>query len=112
MTKTYAGKEVFGYFEYDYSMTVDKRLSHCPYGQCGVIFTENGVDLYSYTTMVISIKDNWLYCTGTYSATTRKHIGCFLKEYAPRISYYTVKQCYYDNMEINIETGEVRKHEG
>lgn len=110
--KTYSGTEQFGYFCYDYGMTVDKRLEYCPYGQCGVNIHEDGtIELYSYTTMVIRIKDNWLYCTGTYSATTRKHIGCFLKEYAPRVSYYTVKQCYNDNMEINIETGEVRKHE-
>ena len=111
---TYKGTEQIGYFCYDYGMTVDKRLKYCPYGQAGVIIHEDGqIDLYSYTTLVITIShDKWLRCTGTYSATTRKHIGCFLREYAPYISYQTVKRCYNDNYEINIETGEVREIEG
>lgn len=30
-------------------------------------------------------------CTGTYSATTRKQMAWFLKEYAPDLTYYDMK---------------------
>ena len=31
-------------------------------------------------------------CTGTYSQTTRKQIGYFLKEYFPQLNYYDMKE--------------------
>ena len=101
----YTKKIVDGY--YYKTVTYDKRLAFCPYGSCGVVFNDNGVHLISYTTLVCSIdNDGWLSCTGTYSATTRKHIGAFLKEYAPMCSYHVAKQCYIDNVAMNIYTGE------
>lgn len=30
-------------------------------------------------------------CTGTYSQTTRKQIGWFLKEYMPHLNYFDMK---------------------
>ena len=58
--------------------------------------------------MVISIDpQGWLVCTGTYSATTRKHIGAFMHEYGNGASYYTAKMCYENNQTYNIYTGEV-----
>lgn len=56
------------------------------------------ITLYSYSTPVIICErvytpsEAWcIYCTGTYSATTRKHIGYFLKEYFPTLRYYDMK---------------------
>lgn len=85
-----------------------KRLQYCPYGSAGIIINNDGINLVSYTTFVCTIDNNgFLTCTGTYSATTRKHINAFLKEYAPKLSYYDAKRCYTDNIAINIHTGEV-----
>ena len=102
----YTKKVLDGY--YYTNVTYDKRLEHCPYGSCGVVFYGDSIHLVSYTTRVISIDcDGFLSCTGTYSPTTRKHINAFLKEYAPSISYQIAKKCYTDSIAINIYTGEV-----
>ena len=92
------------------TMYYDRALHEMPTAQCGVMFPENGGVLFmSYTTSVIYIDDNgWLTCTGTYSPTTRKQMGRFLKEYAPMISYQMAKKAYEDEMTINIYTGEVK----
>lgn len=87
----------------------DKALRDMPHAQCGVMVHSDGVDFISYTTRVITIKDGWLTCTGTYSPTTRKQIGRFLREYAPLLTYQTVKKVYEDGYQINIYTGEVVK---
>ena len=86
-----------------------KKLSRMPYAQAHVEIDENGgIELISYVTMVISIDpQGWLVCTGTYSATTRKHIGAFMHEYGNGASYYTAKMCYENNQTYNIYTGEV-----
>lgn len=85
-----------------------KKLESHRYSQCHVEITPAGVNFFSYVTLVCMIdEEGWLTCTGTYSATTRKQIGWFLKEYAPDINYQMVKQCLSDNMMINIHTGEV-----
>lgn len=102
----YTKKVLDGY--YYTTVTYDKRLQHCPYGSCGVVFTNNAIHLVSYTTVVCSIDNNgFLSCTGTYSATTKKHIGAFLKEYAPNLNYYNAKHCYENNVAMNIHTGEI-----
>ena len=92
----------------------DRPLAYCPHGSCGVIETENALYLKSYTTFVIKYdkKRNTLQCSGTYSATTRKHIGAFLKEYFPTVSYYTMKQCYLDNKAYHPTTGEILDQSG
>lgn len=38
-----------------------------------------------------------LICNNTYSPTTRKQIGYFLKEYFPNLSYYDIKQAINNN---------------
>jgi len=74
-----------------------KRLRDHKYCQCHVIATKNFDDIvfYSYNTPVIFIKKKFgkrfIKCTGTYSQTTRKQIGYFLKEYAPDLCYYDMK---------------------
>lgn len=104
----YKKKVCYGYTTV--TMYYDRALREMPCAQCGVMFPENGGVLFmSYTTSVIYIDGNgWLICTGTYSATTRKQIGCFLREYAPLMTYQMVKKAYEDEMTINIHTGEVR----
>ncbi len=90
-------------------MTIKKLTDH-RYSQCHVEIAPNGdVYFFSYVTLVCSIEAGWLSCTGTYSQTTRKQIGWFLKEYAPMMNYHNAKLCYEGNCEINIHTGEVRK---
>ena len=88
---------------------VDELLAYCPNGQCGVRFDEHGaMHLVSYNTTVITVDpEGWLTCSGTYSATSRKHIGAYLKEYFPYISYHVVKRCYEDNKTLNVHTMEV-----
>ena len=103
----YTKKIIDGYLEK--TVTYDKRLQYCPHGSCGVVFNDYGTHLISYTTLVCSIDhDGWLTCTGTYSQTTRKHIGAFIREYAPMLSYYSAKHCYENDVMMNIYTGEVK----
>ena len=88
----------------------DRALREMPYAQCGVnVYKDGRIDFISYTTRVITIDaDGWLEITGTYSATTRKQIGRFLREYAPLMNYQMVKKAYEDEMTINIYTGEIK----
>lgn len=64
--------------------------------QCHVIVhADNSVEFISYTTKVIEIiykaGKRLVKCTGLYSATTRRQIGWFLREYAPDLNYYDIK---------------------
>lgn len=94
-------------------MTI-KKLASMPYAQAHVEIDEDGNKyLFSYRTMVIELTaDGWLTCTGTYSRTTIRHIGAFMREYVEwpngeRGDYYTAKNAYLGNYRLNIETGEV-----
>lgn len=87
------------------------KLKNHPYAQCSVrVLLDGTVVFTSYNTDVIYIeKEGWLYVSGLYSATTRKQIGYFLKEYVPQLDYYNIKWLYYSKQMINIHTGEVKK---
>jgi len=94
-------------------MTI-RKLSAMPYAQAHVEIDDNGnTYLFSYVTMVVKITaDGWMSCTGTYSQTTRKHIGAFMREYVEwpngeRANYYDAKNAYEGNYRLNILTGEV-----
>lgn len=94
-------------------MTI-KKLSAMPYAQAHVEIDDNGnIYLVSYVTHVCTLTvDGWLDCTGTYSQTTRKHIGAFMREYVKypngnRGCYHDAKICYENNIRLNIYTGEV-----
>ena len=89
-------------------MAITTKLSAIPYGQATVIKMDNGnIILRSYYTDAAMITaDGWLTINGLYSATTRKHIGAFVREYA-NISYQTAKRIYEDNCGYNIYTGEI-----
>jgi hypothetical protein len=82
------------------------NLKSMPYAQATVIITDEIV-LRSYQTDVIIVTaDGWLVCTGTYSATTRRHIGAFVKEYGYG-DYHLAKMLYKEGMKMNIHTGEI-----
>lgn len=82
------------------------NLKSMPYAQATVIITDEIV-LRSYQTDVIIVTaDGWLVCTGTYSATTRRHIGAFMREYGYG-DYHLAKMLYKDGMKMNIHTGEI-----
>lgn len=62
--------------------------------------------LISYKTTVAVCDENaWLRIFGLFSATTRKHIGWFMKSLG--LDYYTAKNLFVNNMMMNIYTGEV-----
>ena len=105
---SYIAHEQIGYFCKDSRQFVYKRLAYQPSAQAGVIFDNNGIHLISYTTLVCTIdNEGYLSCTGTYSQTTRRHIGSFLKEYAPNLNYYNAKACYENSHKIHVQTGEI-----
>ena len=84
------------------------RVAGHNYAQAQENFFDDGtVQLQSYLTVVIEITpEGWLSCYGTYSMTTIKHIGWFMRERG--MTYQLAKQMYLDNKEYNIHTGEVR----
>ena len=91
-----------------------KKLASMPYAQAHVEIDEDGNKyLFSYRTLVIELTaDGWLTCTGTYSRTTIRHIGAFMREYVEwpngeRGDYFTAKNAYLGKYRLNVETGEV-----
>lgn len=93
-------------------MLETRKLTNHKSAQCHISIEDNGtINFISYTTLVIQAIPHEsggyiLFCTGTYSQTTRKQIGWFLKEYFGDISYYQMKQCAEDGTGIYAE----RKH--
>ena len=87
---------------------MEKKLSAMPYAQAKVRMLSGCYhnELISYQTTVAAIRDGWLYIYGLYSATTRKHIGAFMREYA-NSNYQLAKMLYENKMVYNIYTGEV-----
>lgn len=87
-----------------------KKLNSHPYSQCHVeIDCSGGIHFISYKTEVITIRPaGWLTCYGLYSATTRKQIEWFMREYCSPLTFHDAKRCYCENMQINIHTGEIR----
>lgn len=79
-------------------MLETRKLTNHKYAKCHIEIEDNGtINFISYTTLVISAVPfeeygYILYCTGTYSQSTRKQIGWFLKEYFGDISYYDMKR--------------------
>ncbi len=103
----YIAHERIGYFGNDTAMTVDEPLAGHESAQAGVIFRPDGeIHLYSYATHVCTIKGDYVYCYYNGTATTRKHIGWFMREYAK--SYYQVaKMSANMGKWVNFKTGEV-----
>ena len=87
-------------------MKIRKFTDH-QYAQATIIEYSNGAKaLVSYKTPIIYIdEEGWLHVHGLYSATTRKHIGWFMRELG--FTYQLAKQLYNDHKDFNIYTGEV-----
>ena len=87
---------------------MEKKLNKMPHAQAKVLIMDNGnIILRSYYTDVAMIRSGgWLTINGLYSATTRRHIGAFVKEYA-NISYQLAKDLCIKKMAYNIYTGEI-----
>lgn len=83
-----------------------KKFNSHPYANCEIITLPNGLALKSYSTIAATIEDGWLKINGLYSATTRRHISWFAKEYA-NLEYRTAKRLYTDGYRYNIFTGEI-----
>ena len=92
-------------------MTI-KKLSAMPYAQARIEIDDNGnIHLYSYYTRGAELDaDGWLTVYGLYSATTRRHISAFMREYCKPFDYYAAKTCYECNERLNIHTAEVREN--
>lgn len=97
-------REVFAYY--------DERLKYCPNGSCGVVYhTDGAYSLMSYQSIIITVEPandevvftNLVDC----SATTRKHVGCFLREYLPTLTYQDAKRL--KGYALNLDTGEIKK---
>ena len=83
-----------------------KALDKMPYAQAHIAYEGGRIVLVSYETAVVIIENGWLTITGLYSATTRRHIGAFMKEM--RLGdYHTAKNLYENDYALNIDTGEV-----
>ena len=89
-------KYTYGHYE---------KLTAMPYAQAKVGIVENGSYLVSYSTLAAQIKDGWLMVNGLYSATTRRHIGAYVQEYA-NTTYQVAKRCFEERLNYNIYTGE------
>lgn len=89
---------LYGYYEQIKSVTYNRSLKYKPYAQAGVVFDDEGVTLVSYESPIIRLHCDTIQFYETapdYSRTTISHVGAFLKEYAPSISYYQVKKAFY-----------------
>ena len=91
-----------------------KKLERMPYAQAHVEIDPKGnIYLFSYKTLVVEItSDRWLSCFGLHSATTRRHIGAFMREYVrwpngTNGDFYTAKRCYEGDFRLNLDTGEI-----
>ena len=93
---------------------MERSLRIMPYAQAKVRnygdIDRDLIVLQSYKTDVIYIDNGWLSCTGLYSMTTRKHISAFMREYGNGFTFHDVKKAYEGNYELNITTGEIRRH--
>lgn len=85
-----------------------KKLSVMPYAQAHVYIDSFGdIHLISYTTIVAKLTHNGLLIVyGLYSATTRRHIGAFMREYL-NSSYQTAKALFESGMAMDTRTGEL-----
>lgn len=82
------------------------RLMSMPYAQCRVSmkrFDDGGVslELVSYDTSVLFLNYNpevgaALYCSGTYSTTTSRHINRFTREFCGENKYHECKSALHN----------------
>lgn len=76
-------------------MTNYANIKGHEYAACHVRTEGNNATLISYVTEVVKVTykggKRFIECTGLYSRTTIKHIGWFVREYLPDLTYYDIK---------------------
>ena len=85
---------------------VIRKLAYHPGAQCYVRKYDNGdICFQSYRTDVLYYDSLFkrLYCSGTYSPTTRRQICWFLREYFPNLSYHDCKAAYQQDCRVNVD---------
>lgn len=81
-----------------------EKLKSMPYAQATIRRTSTIITLTSYKTDVAEIRNNVLRVFGLYSATTRKHISAFARQFGA--DYSIAKKCYTDKVGYNLITKE------
>ena len=78
------------------------RFADHPRAACYMRVFDNGViQLKSYNTIVAWVDDGVLYVTGLYSATTRKHLGWFAKQFG--LTYKHIRKVYDNGKPMSID---------
>ena len=104
--KSYIAHCQNGYYCYDRKVFVAERLRDMPSAQAGIRYTENGIQLVSYETIVAEIKNNWIRIYGMFSRSTGKHIKAFLNQFTPfHDGYYFAKSLAKSQKEYSLITG-------
>ena len=75
-----------------------------PYAQAHIRRTFNRVSLVSYVTTVAEIIGGVLVVHGLYSATTRRHISAFARQFG--MDYSIAKKCYTGGVGYDLITRE------
>lgn len=83
-------------------MIIKEKLKAMPYAQAHIVRRTNAIVLVSYKTEVAAIVGGQLVVNGLYSATTRKHISAFCRQFGT--DYATAKECYLRGMQYDIVT--------
>lgn len=106
--KYVAHELIGGYWTREVNVWVDRRLSAMPYAQAGVVLRDGKAVLMSYSTEAATLNtvEGWLTIDCMCSATTRRHVSAFLKEYCPAVSYYDAKAAFNGKYAINVYTGD------
>lgn len=81
-----------------------EKLKSMPYAQASIRRDANVITLTSYVTDVAEIRGGVLRVFGLYSATTRKHISAFAKQFGA--DYSIAKKCYTDKLGYDLVTKE------
>ena len=72
------------------------------------VYTDGDTILFvSYRTIAAVLNGDWLSIHCLCSATTRKQVGWFLREYCPTVTYQTARTIFDDDLKVNVRTGEV-----
>ena len=108
-----------GIYERTVRVTVDRRLKTMPSAQAGIIdhiddidangryYKRPGITLISYETPAATLSyDGILTISCLCSATTRRHVSAFLREYCPGITYQDAKAAHAGGYSIDITTGD------
>lgn len=113
----YIAHERIGYYAKDIEVFVDSRLKYLPYAQAGIKWsTGGGVELYSYSTLVLRFDNTGRYQTieilfdPSYSRTTCRHVSAFLEQFAPWTSYQELKNAFKNGVSMvrkDSVTGEI-----